>query len=264
MSLEVSIITPSFNSEQYIARTIRSVLDQTFQDWEMIIVDDCSTDGTLDIVNAHCLKDPRIKVLSLLKNGGTGKARNIAINNAEGRFLAFLDADDYWAKNKLELQIEYMKENNISFSYTDYYEFDNKTGRLLNLVKSPKKVNYKMLLLNGGYIGCLTVIYDTFFFGKRKMPNVRKRQDWALWLKMLKEIDYAHGIQTPLAYYRLGNSSLSRSKIKLIKHNFRVYKNELGMSFFESYYRMFRFLIFYVLFKSNSKVNISHLNGKHS
>lgn len=257
MKIEVSIITPSFNSEHYITDTIESVINQTFQNWEMIIVDDCSNDNSVAIIEEYCLKDSRIKLFRLDENLGSGKVRNICIEKASGRYLAFLDSDDYWAVDKLEKQISFMKANNFVFTYTQYFEFQSTTGQVKTLIKCPDKVTYSMILRDGGYLGCLTVVYDTNFFGKRKMPEIRKRQDWALWIKMLKEIDCAHGILEPLAYYRTGNTSLSKNKIKLVKHNFMVYRKELGMSFFESFYRMSIFLINYFLFKPGYKIKVS-------
>ncbi|WP_242083701.1 glycosyltransferase family 2 protein [Aestuariivivens sediminis] len=256
MSIEVSIITPSFNSGKFISKTIESVLEQTFENWEMIIVDDCSNDNSLKIIKEYCKKDARIKLIVLDKNGGSGKARNIAIKKSRGRYLAFLDSDDYWASSKLEKQIVFMQKNNCPFTYSQYYEFNNNTGNIETIVKCPSTVTYKMLLVNGGYIGCLTVIYDTTCFGKRYMPEIRKRQDWALWVKMLKEIKFAKGIQEPLAYYRTGHTSLSKNKFKLVKYNFTVFYKVLGMSYIECLYRMTLFLMYHLFFKSKLRIKL--------
>ncbi|MFD2724787.1 glycosyltransferase family 2 protein [Hyunsoonleella rubra] len=253
---KVSIITPSFNCQDYISKTIDSVLSQTYSNWEMIIVDDCSTDNSVEIIQNYCAKDKRIKLFISDKNMGSGRSRNKCLEKATGRYIAFLDSDDYWSNIKLERQIAFMEENSFNLTYSMYFEFDSDTGRLLTKVKVPKKVNFGMLLKNGGYMGCLTVIYDSYFFGKRDMPEIRKRQDWALWLKMLKEIDYAHGLQEPLAYYRLGNSSLSKSKLKLVKYNFSVYRKELRMSFLRSLYHMIVFLIHHFFYKPKLKVKL--------
>ena len=252
----VSIITPVYNAKDEILECINSVLSQSYINWELIIVDDCSIDNTVNILKKLAKNDSRIKLIQLENNLGAGFARNIGIKKASGRYIAFLDSDDYWSNDKLEKQITLMQQNNYPFTYTQYYEFESKTGNLKTIVKSPKKVTYKMLLINGGFIGCLTVVYDTVFFGKRYMPEIRKRQDWALWIKMLKEIEAAYGVQEPLAYYRIGNSSLSKNKIKLIKHNFMVYKRELDMSFIESFYRITLFLVYHFLFKSTTKTKL--------
>lgn len=249
MNPEVSIITPSYNSSGYIGTTIKSVLSQSFENWEMIIVDDASTDDSSEVIQQYSKIDSRIKLFVLDENVGSGNTRNVCIDKAKGRYLAFLDADDYWKPDKLEKQISFMKINKYHLTYTEYYEFNNETGNIETHIKSPKKVSRNMILMNGGFIGCLTVIYDTSFFGKRYMPKIRKRQDWATWIKMLKDIDFAYGIQEPLAYYRKGNSSLSQRKIYLLKHNFMVYRKELGMSLFKSVYYMTRFLIYHFFFK---------------
>ncbi|GAL65294.1 glycosyltransferase family 2 protein [Jejuia pallidilutea] len=254
----VSIITPVYNVENQILQCVNSVNQQTYKNWEHILVDDFSQDNTIETLKNLASKDKRIKVISLGKNSGAGFARNIGIKNANGRYIAFLDSDDYWANNKLEKQIAFMQLNNYPFTYSRYFEFDNESGDLITLVKAPPKVTYKMLLINGGYIGCLTVVYDTVFFGKKYMPEIRKRQDWALWLKMLKDIDCAYGVMEPLAFYRMGNTSLSKSKIKLVKYNFMVYKRELNMSYLESIYRMALFLIFHFFFKSHLKEKLKN------
>ncbi|GGK30689.1 glycosyl transferase [Yeosuana aromativorans] len=256
MKEKVSIITPVYNSETHILDCIVSVINQSYTNWEHIIIDDFSSDNSVSLVQKIKDTDERIKLIRLDKNSGAGFARNIGIKKAKGRYIAFLDADDYWHKEKLEKQIYFMLENKYSLSFTAYYEFDNNDGKINTLVNCPEKVNYNMLLMNGGFMGCLTVMYDTKFFGKRYMPEIRKRQDWALWLKMLKEGSYAYGINEPLAYYRKGNTSLSKSKIKLVKHNFMVYRKELKMSFIKSVYRMFLFLFYHFFFKQQWKESI--------
>jgi len=254
----VSIITPSFNSKNYIGKTIESVISQEYQDWEMIIVDDFSTDDSVVFIEEYCEKDARIKLISLPENKGPGIVRNIAIKEAKGRYIAFLDSDDLWTPNKLQKQILFMEQGDLPFTYTQYYEFSDQTGKILSLVKSPRKVDYKKILKNG-YIGCLTVIYDTEKLGKRYMPEIRKRQDWSLWINILSDIDYALGIQEPLAYYRVGNSSISQNKLTLIKHNFNVYRIQLKFSFIKSTLLMLNFLIHYFIFK---KFGVKKINGK--
>ncbi|MDD7885917.1 glycosyltransferase family 2 protein [Flavivirga sp. 57AJ16] len=252
----VSIITPVHNSANHISKNIESVQKQIFRDYEHIIIDDCSSDNTVSIIKDFIKKNNKIRLIQLQNNSGAGFARNRGIKEAKGRYIAFLDSDDFWALDKLEKQISFMRENNFPFTHTQYYEFDDKTGQIKTLVKCPEKVTYQMILRNGGHIGCLTVVYDTNFFGKRYMPEIRKRQDWALWIKMLKGIDCSYGIREPLAYYRTGNSSLSKSKIKLVRHNFMVYRRELKMSFVESFYRMTIFLVYHFLFKRKAKVKL--------
>ncbi|MFS4483530.1 glycosyltransferase family 2 protein [Hyunsoonleella sp. 2307UL5-6] len=250
---KVSIITAVYNASEHLQDCINSVLNQTYQNWEHILVDDCSSDNSIQVIKEYINKDSRIKLITQSLNKGAGHARNKAIKASSGRFIAFLDCDDYWSTEKLTKQIDSMIKYNYPFSCAHYYEFEDTNGNIDTLVKCPKKITYNMLLKNGGYVGCLTVVYDTKRFGKRYMPEIRKRQDWALWLKMLKEIDFAYGIQEPLAYYRRGNASLSKNKIKLIKHNFNVYKNELNMSYLESTYRMTMFLYYHFFLKPFSR-----------
>ncbi|GGD16826.1 glycosyltransferase family 2 protein [Hyunsoonleella pacifica] len=252
----VSIITPVFNASSYIAQNIESVKNQTFIDYEHILIDDCSTDNTIEIIEEYIKDDSRIKLVRSKKNGGAGICRNKGIELSSKRFIAFLDSDDYWAPLKLEKQISCMLDNGYVFSCSQYYEFDNISGDTDIHVKCPEKINYKMLLKNGGFIGCLTVVYDTEKFGKRYMPEIRKRQDWALWLKMLREIDFAYGIQEPLAYYRRGNVSLSKNKVELVKHNFNVYNKVLGMPYIECVYRMLIFLFHHFFIKPSSKIKL--------
>lgn len=244
----VSIITPVYNSEKFLANNIASVQAQTYTNWEHILVDDCSTDDSVKIIEEYASLDNRVKLIKLSKNSGAGVARNTAIEVAKGKFIAFLDADDYWHKDKLNKQIAYMLHHDCSFSYTQYYIVEGKSEPKY-LVQSPDIVSYKSILKNG-YIGCLTAIYDAEKIGKHYMPVVRKRQDWLLWINILKKIGHAYGIQEPLAYYRVGNKSLSNNKFRLLKYNFNVYHKELGMSYAISVWRMGVFLIHYFYFKS--------------
>lgn len=243
----VSIITPVYNSEKFLEECIQSVVSQAYENWEHILVDDCSTDDSVKIIEKYASLDNRVKLIKLSKNSGAGFARNTAIEVAKGKFIAFLDADDYWHKDKLNKQIAYMLRRDCSFSYTQYYIVEDKSEPKY-IVHSPDVVSYKSILKNG-YIGCLTAIYDADKIGKHYMPTVRKRQDWILWINILKKIGHAYGIQEPLAYYRVGNKSLSNNKFRLVKYNFNVYHKELGMSYIFSVWRMAVFLIHYFYFK---------------
>lgn len=254
MSVSVSIITPVYNSSKYIRECINSTIGQSFTDFEHILVDDCSMDDSVQIIEDYAKKDKRIKLIRLKKNGGAGVARNTAIEAAKGRFIAFLDSDDFWHKEKLNIQVDFMLKNDYAFSYSQYYIVDE-NSKPQKLVKSPSKVGYDAILRNG-YIGCLTAMYDAQKIGKYYMPLIRKRQDWVLWIKILKDVRTAHGIQQPLSYYRVGNESLSNNKFKLIKYNFSVFHKVLGMSQLESIYRMIVFLFSYFKFKLMSIVKV--------
>ncbi len=204
----VSIITPSYNSEKFIANTIASVLAQTYTFWEMIIVDDCSTDNSVKIINSF--KDKRIKLITLKENSGAAVARNKAIAKAKGNFIAFLDSDDFWYPNKLEVQINFMVKNNYKLTYTSYQQVDE-NATPIKKIECHKKLSYQDLL-SANRIGCLTAVYAADKLGKIYMPTIRKRQDYAFWLSILKKIDYAYGIQQVLANYTIRNQSISNNK----------------------------------------------------
>ena len=220
----VSIITPSYNSEQFIGKTIDSALSQTYQNWEMIIVDDCSPDKSNRIIEQYINKDNRIKLIKLEENSGPAIARNRAIEEAKGRYIAFLDSDDYWDKNKLSKQLNFMKEKNCELSFTAYVSIDELTGETLRYIEVPPCVDYKTLLKQN-IMGCLTVIYDTKRLGKVMMPNIVKRQDYALWLKMLKRVPCAYGLDESLAYYRVRDFSVSSNKIIASKYHWKVLRD---------------------------------------
>ena len=239
----VSIITPTYNSLQFIADTIQSILNQTYTNWELLITDDCSTDGTWELLQKYQNQDDRIKIFRLEKNSGSGVARNNSIKNAQGRFIAFCDSDDQWLPDKLSKQIFFMKKKDCALSYSSYKvidEFGNNQGQVL----SKEKVDYKIMLRNN-YIGCLTAMYDTQKVGKLYMPEIRKRQDWALWLKILKMTDTAYGIRETLAIYRKHNNSVSTNKIKLIKYNYEIYRNIENFSLIKSLAKIFVFFFYY-------------------
>ncbi|MDM5272399.1 glycosyltransferase family 2 protein [Sulfurovum sp. zt1-1] len=219
----VSIITPSYNSEKYIAQTIESVLNQTYTEWEMIIVDDRSTDNSDALIERYAQKEERIKYIVLEENSGPAVARNRAIKEAQGRYIAFLDADDLWAPQKLEKQIAFMQKENIALSYTGYYRFETSIEQIIDEITVPLKVDYHELLKQN-IIGCLTAVYDTKILGKVYMPLIRKRQDFGLWLKILKEVPYAYGMNEPLAYYRIHDDSISSNKIISSQYNWKLYR----------------------------------------
>lgn len=228
----VSIITPSYKSENFISQTIESVLNQTYQNWELIIVDDASPDNANKIIEEFCKKDNRIRLIKLEKNSGPAVARNTAIKEAKGRYIAFLDADDMWLPQKLEKQIEFMKKNNFSFTFT-YYKKVNRKEKYFSIIKAPLKVNYKMLLRNN-YIGCLTAIYDAKILGKVYMPSIRKRQDYGLWLKLLKKVDYAYCLPEVLSIYRIQSESVSSNKLHLLAYNYNLFREIEGFSIIKS------------------------------
>lgn len=224
----VSVITPAYNTESLIRETIESIMAQTFTDWELIIVDDCSTDRTADIVREYCGKDRRIKLLTLEKNSGAAAARNAGTRISEGRYIAFCDSDDTWSEDKLARQISFMQEKGCALCYSSYYRCDE-SGHPYRLVKCRRKTTYRDIC-KCNYIPCLTGIYDTGIIGKTDTPLIRKRQDWALWIKVLQKCSVGYGIKEPLAYYRVRGSSLSKGKQSNIEYDIKVLTDVLGYS----------------------------------
>jgi teichuronic acid biosynthesis glycosyltransferase TuaG len=219
----VSVITPTYNSSRYIKSTIDCVRKQTYENWEMIIVDDCSKDSTVAIIEQEVEKDFRIKLIKQKTNGGSAVARNKAIKNAKGKFIAFLDSDDYWCEEKLEKQVAFMLGNDIAFSFTSYTIMDSDGINTNKIIKVPKEINYSGLLKNT-IIGCLTVMLDIEKLGRVQMPNIRTRQDTALWLSILKKGNTAYSINEPLSAYRKVQGSISSNKIKMAKQNWKMYR----------------------------------------
>lgn len=238
---KVSIITPSFNSSDFISKTIESVLNQSYTDWEMIIVDDCSSDNSVDIIQKFINADSRIRLICHEKNSGAAVARNTGIENANGRFIAFLDSDDCWNSSKLEKQINFMLDNDFSFTYTKYHRVDE-SGKYLGTIYTPDKINYNGLLKTC-VIGCLTAVYDTEKLGKIYFPLIRKRQDWALWLKILKEVDYAYCLPEDLASYTVRSNSISANKINASKYTWKLFTEVENLNVLKALYCYVHYLI---------------------
>ena len=248
MSELVSIITPTFNAEKYVRATLQSVVDQSYQNWEMILVDDASTDQTVKIIEDFAQKDNRIKLFKLDRNSGNGFARNVALEKATGKYIAYLDADDIWLPQKLEKQIKFLKDNNLPFTFSFYDCIDEEGNALNRRVEAPLNLTYNQLFFCN-YVGNLTAIYDADFFGKIVIEATQKRQDWRLWLTILKQIQSTKPVPEPLAFYRIRNDSISSSKFKLIKHNFGVYRDFHGFNFVFSVLLMTRFLFTQLIIK---------------
>ncbi|RRV17558.1 glycosyltransferase family 2 protein [Pseudomonas saudiphocaensis] len=219
----VSILTPSYNAEKYLAHTLESVIAQTFQAWELLVVDDCSPDNSNALIESYVAKDSRIKLVRLTENSGAAVARNKAIELARGRYIAFLDSDDRWLPSKLEKQIRFMQDNDVAFSYTAYEKRDGQ-GNACGVVGVPSRVSYTDLLKVCS-IGCLTAMYDTAKLGKVYMPLIRKRQDLGLWLRILKQIPYAYGVNEVLAQYQVRSDSISADKRVAAKYTWRLYRD---------------------------------------
>ena len=234
MSGLVTIITPSYKSEKFISQTIESGLSQTYQNWEMIIVDDASPDNSNNIIEKYCQKDARIKLIKIEINSNPAVARNRAIKEAKGRYIAFLDADDLWKSKKLEKQLIFMRENDLAFTYSSYDLIDE-DGRSLGTFTTIESINYKGMLKTSS-VGCLTAIYDTNKLGKVYMPLIEKRQDYGLWLKILKKINTTKGIIEPLSSYRILENSVSSNKIKAAQYQWKIYREVEKLNIFKSVY----------------------------
>lgn len=221
---KVSVITPVFNSAEFIAQTISSVQNQTLTDWEMILVDDVSTDTTLDVIKAIAKTDSRIRLIELEINSGAGIARQTALDAATGRYIAFLDSDDIWKPEKLQAQLNFMQQTNQPFTFS-FYDWIDRDGKLLHKrIEAPINLSYGQLFFCN-YVGNLTGIYDSQYFGKIAIPSIRKRQDWIIWLQVLKQVGIAKPVPESLAFYRIHENSMSASKINLLKYNYRVYRD---------------------------------------
>ncbi|SDB81294.1 teichuronic acid biosynthesis glycosyltransferase TuaG [Pelagirhabdus alkalitolerans] len=232
VSPTVSVITPTFNAEQFIGDTIQSVQNQTFTDWEMIIIDDSSTDRTVETVKKYIKDDDRIRIIERSENGGPAKTRNAGLKATRGRYIAFLDSDDEWLDKKLAVQLEYMQKTQTAFTHTAYERVQIHTDqtKVIKPVAVPSIISYKQLLKRN-VIGCLTVMIDTKQTGDIQMPDIRSRQDYALWLELTRKGFEAHGINEVLANYHVRLGSVSSNKWNMAKQNWRVYRDVEKLSF---------------------------------
>lgn len=235
MGVLVSVVTPAHNSADFIVQTIGSVIRQSVANWEMLIVDDCSTDQSAELVASYAAHDSRIKLTQLTTNYGPAIARNTAIEAAQGRYIAFLDADDAWHPRKLERQVAFMERHRCAFTYTYYDKIDETGHSLSQTVSPPLKLSY-IDLLKSNQIGCLTAMYDSAKLGKVYMPPIRKRQDYGLWLKILRREPFAYCIPEVLATYRVRKASVSSNKFGLLNHNWKLFREVEGLSLLRSTY----------------------------
>jgi teichuronic acid biosynthesis glycosyltransferase TuaG len=219
----VSIVTPAYNAARFLEESLRSAQQQTFPNWEMLVVDDGSTDDTPEIVRRWAEADPRFRLLAGAGNRGPAAARNVALESARGRYVAFLDSDDLWLPRKLEVQLEFMRARDAVFSFTAYSYIDENGVRTGRVVTPPERIDYRGLLKNT-IIGCLTVMLDRTRLGPLRMPDLRQHEDIVLWLQILKGGITALGIPEELARYRLVRGSLSRNKVRSALRMWRIYR----------------------------------------
>lgn len=237
----VSIITPSYNSAKFIAETIQSVQNQTYQNWEMIIVDDGSSDETESVVLSIIQNDNRIQFHKLSQNSGPAVARNTGIEKASGAYMTFIDADDIWFSTFIENNIKTIQETGIPFVFSSYRRANEQLEFVYSDFIVPQKVSYTDILKSNS-ISCLTAFLDIKKLGKKYMPLIRKRQDMGLWLNYLKVIPFAHGIQETQAIYRIRENSLSRKKSDLIKYQWQFYREVEKLNIFQSIYYMLHWM----------------------
>ena len=231
--MDISVITPVHNSSVYIGDTINSVINQTYQNWEMILVDDFSSDNSVEIIQAYQEKSNKIKLIESDTNVGAAEARNIALREAKGDYIAFLDSDDMWLPNKLEKQIQFMKSNKYAFSFTAYQRVNQNNTKTINRIGVPKSIGYNGFLRNT-IIGTLTVMIDKRQTGYFEMPNIRSSHDMALWCDILKRGFKAYGINEVLAYYRIVDDSNTAKKWKAAMDVWLVYRDIEKMSWIKS------------------------------
>ncbi len=220
----VSVITPTYNCGRFIAETIEAVQAQTYTHWEMIIVDDCSTDDTKAVVDGYMAKDSRIRYHCLETNSGAAVARTTAMELAQGEYMAFCDSDDLWLPEKLQKQLDFMQEKGYAFTCTAYEQIDEAGKSLDRVIKTVEKTDYNRLLLDCP-VGNSTVMYNVGVMGKFQVPNIRKRNDDALWLQMLKKEKYIWGMPDVLMRYRIRSNSISSNKLKVIKYHWILYRD---------------------------------------
>jgi glycosyltransferase involved in cell wall biosynthesis len=237
----VSIITPSYNSAEYIAETIQSVQNQSYTNWEMIIVDDCSSDNTEEIVKKIQQSDTRVHFLKLDKNSGSGIARNKGIEKATGDYMTFIDSDDIWFPDFIKNSIEAIQTSKTPFVFSSYKRSNEELEFIYSDFIVPQKVTYTDILKSNS-ISCLTAFLDIKILGKKYMPKIRKRQDMGLWLQYLKETPCAYGIQQTQAIYRIRENSLSRNKSNLLKYQWEFYRDVEKLNIFQSLYYMLHWM----------------------
>lgn len=237
----VSVIMPVFNAQDYVGNAVRSVMAQTYPHWELFIIDDSSSDNSLSISREFSEKDERITVLFNESNQGPGISRNRGIEAAIGNFIAFLDADDLWKPEKLQKQLNFMQEQQVDVCFSSYELISEDGKRLDRMVDALPFLTYQKLL-KSNYVGNLTGIYNAKKLGKVYCPEIRKRQDWGMWLAAVRKAGIAKSIKEPLAFYRQRKNSISGNKLEMLRYNFNIYHRVLDFSFLKSVGYMLNFL----------------------
>ncbi len=230
---EVSIITPCYNSSPFLEETIQSVMNQTFSDWEWLITDDQSTDNSVKIIQK--VSDARIVLTISKKNGGAGHARNISLQKAKGRYITFLDADDFWEPRFLEEMVSFMKKEKAEIAYSNYARCDENLVPKIEDFKADTEVTFNNLLKTCR-LSLLSSMYDSKRVGKEFFPEGSKREDHVMWLNLLKKIPKGKPLPKTMAKYRMHPTSISRKKQNIVKDQYLVYKDFMKFSTLKSLY----------------------------
>jgi len=231
----ISIITPVYNASPFLKETIKSVKDQTFKDWEWIIVDDCSSDSSVDVITSYASGDSRIHLIRLDINSGTGVAKNIALSHARGRFITFIDSDDLWKPEKLELQVNFMMNNNYPICFTSYMLMDQ-TGRDKDKIISVKSSVNQHQYLKNTIIGFSTSMIDKNITGSFEFIGLRSREDTHLWITLLGKGFVAYGLNEVLTRYRVHDHSITTNKLKAARQTWELYHKIEKLGFLRSVY----------------------------
>lgn len=232
----ISIIMPAYNSDKYIAQAIDSVIQQTYQSWELIIIDDCSSDNTNSIIEQMIEKDSRIRRIKNEQNLGVSATRNKGVALCRGEWVAFLDSDDLWEKTKLDKQMKLAHASSAEFVFSGSSFIDENGSSYEGILEVPDKVTYSRLKMHN-IISCSSVLIKKHFFNKIKMEKDHMHEDYAFWLKVLKTGTTAFGINEPLLIYRISRTSRSGNKLKTVKKTYQVFRN-VGINPFGSVFYM--------------------------
>lgn len=232
----VSVIMPAYNCEDFIGDSMQSVLDQTYNNVELLVVDDQSTDNTADRIETIAEQDERVKFIQLSTNSGAAVARNTAIEQASGKYLAFLDSDDVWERDKLEKQLNFMEKNEYTFTCTPYDKIDEHGNRMGSIVNPKKTMDYDGVLKDCP--GNSTIVYNAEKLGKFYSPNIKRRNDFVMWLQVIKKAGTVYGMDEVLTHYRVREGSLSVDKKKLLKYQWQVYRDIEKLPLLKSTYLM--------------------------
>ena len=250
----VSIVMPVHNSRPFLSESIGSVIRQTYRDWQLIVVDDGSEDGSSDLASELAEKDSRIRIVCFSSNQGPAVARNTAIRQAEGRYIAFLDSDDVWQPEKLDKQMHAMQEGELDLCYSWYGTIAEDGAPLRQVFRAPKTLTYRKLL-STNYVGNSTAVYDTKRLGKMYMPDIRRRQDYGLWLSILRQPGVrAACVSEVLVWYRIRKSSVSSNKAKSAGYNWKLYRQIEGLGLVRATYYFCRYLLTGILRRITGKL----------